>query len=77
MRQVKKHESFQSKNVWVENDFLEKYDLDNISVIQLLFLTGYLTVKEKSINPIRYRLGFPNQEVRNSILMLPFKAYER
>ncbi|MEO0041496.1 MAG: hypothetical protein RL329_944, partial [Bacteroidota bacterium] len=77
MRQIKKHESFQSKNVWVENDFLEKYDLDNISVIQLLFLTGYLTVKEKSINPIRYRLGFPNQEVRNSILMLPFKAYER
>jgi hypothetical protein len=75
--QMKKHRPFQSENIWVEGTFLEKYDLDSMPVTQLLFLTGYLTVKEKSTNPIRYRLGYPNQEVRNSIPMLPFKTSER
>jgi hypothetical protein len=67
IHQMKRHGQFQAENVWVEDGFLEKYDLDNISVIQLLFQTGYLTVKEKNKYPVRYRLDFPNKEVRESM----------
>jgi Predicted AAA-ATPase/PD-(D/E)XK nuclease superfamily len=67
IEQMKKHAQFQVENVWVEDGFMEKYDLDNINVIQLLFQTGYLTVKEKNKYPVRYRLDFPNKEVRESM----------
>ena len=50
---------------------LDSYNIENIDVTNLLFQTGYLTIKEKIINPndysMTYRLGYPNKEVRDSI----------
>jgi hypothetical protein len=41
------------------------YDPTHIRLLPLLFQTGYLTIHEKK--PIRYRLGYPNREVKQSM----------
>jgi hypothetical protein len=48
----------------------DTYEIDRIALPTLLFQTGYLTIKEKIINPknmaTSYRLAYPNMEVRDS-----------
>ena len=49
---------------------LSAFDVDEMSVEALLFQTGYLTIleeREDQRGRIRYRLGYPNQEVRQSL----------
>ena len=48
---------------------LGSFDIDFIEVENLLFQTGYLTIKglEKMTGMRRYTLGYPNQEVRQSL----------
>ena len=48
---------------------LSAFDVDEMSVEALLFQTGYLTITgEDAQNGLaRYRLGYPNQEVRQSL----------
>ncbi len=45
----------------------DSYDIRNIDVVSLLFQTGYLTIKEIDEFGL-YRLGYPNKEVRDSML---------
>jgi Predicted AAA-ATPase len=55
------------ENSVVNNRILDKYDIDNLTLIPLLFQTGYLTVK--SLNPMTgdIVLDYPNKEVRESM----------
>ena len=48
---------------------LSAFDVDEMSVEALLFQTGYLTIEEEQNRGgrIRYRLGYPNREVRQSL----------
>ena len=48
---------------------LSAFDLDAMAIEALLFQTGYLTVldHENRNGVIRYRLGYPNREVRQSL----------
>ena len=48
---------------------LSAFDVDAISTEALLFQTGYLTIHEARNlgGEMRYRLGYPNQEVRQSL----------
>ena len=48
---------------------LSAFDVDQIATEALLFQTGYLTIKaeETGDGPTRYRLGYPNREVRQSL----------
>ncbi len=48
---------------------LSAFDVDEMAIEALLFQTGYLTVldEENRNGVIRYRLGYPNQEVRQSL----------
>ena len=48
---------------------LSAFDVDEMATEALLFQTGYLTVvdEEDRDGAIRYRLGYPNQEVRQSL----------
>ena len=48
---------------------LSAFDVDEMSVEALLFQTGYLTIVDEvdSGGRVRYRLGYPNQEVRQSL----------
>ena len=48
---------------------LSAFDVDEMSVEALLFQTGYLTIlgEEDRAGRTRYRLGYPNREVRQSL----------
>ena len=48
---------------------LSSFDVDDIAPEALLFQTGYLTISEEEIRDgrTRYRLGYPNREVREGL----------
>ena len=52
--------------VTVGKSAFESHDIEHIETNSLLFQTGYLTLKEKKRNI--FRLGYPNQEVKESML---------
>jgi hypothetical protein len=55
------------ENSVVNNIVLDKYDIDNLTLIPLLFQTGYLTIKEKDKMTGNMVLDYPNREVRESM----------
>lgn len=56
--------------------FFEKFEIGNLDPTVLLYQTGYLTIKEVlEEEPIQYRLGFPNFEVRSLLMDNLFQAY--
>ncbi len=44
----------------------DNYDISRLEILPLLFQTGYLTIKERKRNI--YKLGYPNLEVKESML---------
>jgi Holliday junction resolvase-like predicted endonuclease len=56
-------------NLQVGENLLGSFDVEHIEVETLLFQTGYLTIKNLEIlgGMRRYTLGYPNQEVRQSL----------
>lgn len=61
-------------DVIVNADDLQSLGTDHISVISVLFQSGYLTIKGYDRDSMTYRLGFPNEEVRTSFsrFLLPY-----
>jgi hypothetical protein len=55
------------ENSVVNNRILDKYDIDNMTLIPLLFQTGYLTVKKLDRMTGDMVLDYPNREVRESM----------
>jgi hypothetical protein len=55
------------ENVVVNNVVLDKYDIDNLTLVPLLFQSGYLTVKESNPMTGDMVLDYPNKEVRESM----------
>ena len=51
------------------SDLLSAFDVDDMATEALLFQTGYLSIQERSNigGRVLYRLGYPNQEVRQSL----------
>ena len=45
---------------------LGTFDIENIPLIPLLFQTGYLTITDYDLETDKYRLNYPNTEVRES-----------
>jgi Predicted AAA-ATPase/PD-(D/E)XK nuclease superfamily len=58
---------FKYEEQWMSKLALEKYDLDNLDLIPLMFQTGYLTVKELDIKSGDMLLDYPNREVRDGM----------
>jgi Predicted AAA-ATPase/PD-(D/E)XK nuclease superfamily len=67
MGQMRKHARFDVENSVVNNTILDKYDIENIALIPLLFQTGYLTVKSMDAMTGDMVLDYPNKEVRESM----------
>ena len=67
IEQMRKHTRFDVENSVIDFANLEKYDIDNLALIPLMFQTGYLTVK--NVNPMTGMmvLDYPNKEVRESM----------
>jgi hypothetical protein len=58
---------FDFSNTKTSSNDLEKYDIENLDLIPLLFQTGYLTVKSYNYKTKEMVLDYPNQEVRESM----------
>jgi Predicted AAA-ATPase len=55
------------ENSIVNNRILDTYDIDNLTLIPLLFQTGYLTIKKVDKMTGDMVLDYPNREVRESM----------
>ena len=64
-----KYTIFDLKNKIVSQNALDKYEIKSISLIPLLFQTGYLTVKEAFLRDMTYIMDFPNSEVESSFTL--------
>lgn len=67
---LKQHEvpAYELEELIADNRMLDSADVHNISVLSMLFQTGYLTVKHvrRSFRGDQYTLGYPNHEVAQS-----------
>ena len=55
----------------------DKFSIEKIDIYNLLFQTGYLTIKSmrlKGVQP-KYRLGYPNEEIRQAFTHNLLEAY--
>ncbi len=61
--------TFELQGMEADERLLSSFDVDEIAVEALLFQTGYLTIEESAHRGgrMRYRLGYPNREVRQSL----------
>ena len=59
----------------VDESAFNKYDIDHLNTTAILFQTGYLTIKEADYTENRYRLDFPNREVRDAFLHFAAEQY--
>ena len=66
---MKKNHQFNIENTIVNAAILNKFDIENMELIPLLFQTGYLTVKSMNVMNGDMVLDYPNQEVRESMYM--------
>lgn len=57
--------AYQLETMVADNRLLESADVNNLSVLSLLFQTGYLTIKQirRSLEGRKYELSYPNHEV--------------
>ncbi len=57
------------ENLTVEDSFVSKFDIDDISAEALLFQTGFLTITAEHWDgsEITYNLDYPNYEVRRNL----------
>ena len=50
----------------IKSLMLDKYELKNMTLLPLLFQTGYLTIKQRNLRTKKITLGFPNDEVEEA-----------
>jgi hypothetical protein len=67
IHQMRNHSRFDVENSYSNNALLERYDIENLELIPLLFQTGYLTVKSIDVMTGDMVLDYPNKEVRESM----------
>lgn len=67
----------EADDYWASEDLLGAFEVEAIEPEALLFQTGYATVRERQVRPngFRYRLGFPNHEVRISLPRAILRRY--
>lgn len=68
MKQIKKehYTAFDIEDSYVTTDVLDKYEIGDISLISLLFQTGYLTIINYDSRRGRIQLDYPNREVEEA-----------
>ena len=67
IEQMRKYNRFDVENSVVDSAMLDKYDIENLALIPLLFQTGYLTIKQLDPMTGEMVLDYPNKEVRQSM----------
>ncbi|MBI4645022.1 MAG: AAA family ATPase, partial [Bacteroidia bacterium] len=64
----------QTGNILVGQAFFDKFDIENIDIVSLMFQSGYLTIS-KSNNKGAYWLDYPNREVKDSFMGQLLEVY--
>lgn len=67
----------QLEEIEVGETFFDKFTINNLDIYALLFQTGYLTIKStrrRNLRPL-YKLGYPNQEVKESFIQNLLEAF--
>jgi hypothetical protein len=67
IKQMRKYNHFNVENISANNALLERYDIENLTLVPLLFQTGYLTIKSADVMTGNMVLDYPNKEVRESM----------
>ena len=67
IEQMRTQVYFNVENIVADNTTFEKFDIENIELVALLFQSGYLTIKERDIWTGEMVLDYPNKEVRESM----------
>ena len=63
------------RDISVRSNILDKYEIENMETIPLLFQTGYITIKDYDNKNQRYMLSYPNKEVENSFEQMMLASY--
>lgn len=65
------------ENLIAGSELLDSFDVDQMFIEAILFQTGYLTIKNIQRKGVRefYQLGYPNYEVKESLLNVLFASY--
>ena len=63
------------QNLEVREENLSTYEIEDLSILPLLFQTGYLTIKGYDNDFMTYILGYPNFEVENSFQYALLRSY--
>lgn len=75
----KRHDITGFEELPVSSYAFDSFEIDNMDISTLLFQTGYLTIKKIYLKreKKRFRLSYPNKEVRDSFLTYLFQDYTR
>lgn len=72
---IKENKEFEFENVELGENALSNFDIEKLESIPVLFQTGYLTIKSYDPAYQIYKLDYPNQEVKSSLLDYLLSAY--
>ncbi|MBB3842002.1 hypothetical protein FHS57_006031 [Runella defluvii] len=75
MNLAKREQLYDFEQVEIDALQLDAYDIERLSLVPLMFQTGYLTIKQYDNEFGTYELGYPNEEVRKSYLTFLANAY--
>ena len=67
LKQMKNRNQFVFDKERIRSGKLDKYTIENLDLVSLLFQTGYLTIKDLNIFDGRMTMDYPNREVRESM----------
>ena len=65
---IRKEAYYDFDGIRVGDTAFDSFDIEHIDIITLLFQTGYLTIKKYDERREIYVLGYPNREVKKSML---------
>ncbi len=71
----KEYTSFDPENLTMTKDALGIFDIGTTPLLTLMFQAGYLTIVSYDSTRKRYTLGYPNQEVYESLQIYLFEIF--
>ncbi|NJL14123.1 MAG: ATP-binding protein [Microscillaceae bacterium] len=74
VKQMAERQYYDVSEIEMDSLSLGSFDISNIHPLVVLFQTGFLTLKERTFLDV-YRLGYPNMEVRNTMLRMLLAEY--
>ena len=75
IEQIRKHDRYDFENLKVDGSELGSFRLENLLPTTLLFQTGYLTIKNYREDTQIFTLGYPNREVKASLVNNLLSSY--